>query len=79
MSNEIDPNHEMLQRLREGADFTALHPLLVRYRDRGFSATQVMDHLVSIRPRLGDEATDDVVCELMDIAAGWCCEPSRVW
>lgn len=64
--------------LRAGADIQQVRDVLVAYRDKGFCAEAVYNHLASLRPG-ASEGVEDRILEAMDIASGFCSAGSRVW
>lgn len=70
---------DLSAQLRAGADFAALYPLLRRYWDLGIDADAVLEHLRTLRGAMDDQAREDRVLELMDIACGFCSPALRLW
>ncbi len=49
------------------------------YRDQGVTRLEVQSALESLRGRAGDEATEDRILEIMDIASGFGPWEATVW
>lgn len=71
-------DQQLASRLRGGADLEAIRDVLVQYRDKGFTAQAVYNHLQFIRLE-APEDVEDRILEAMDIASGYCSTGCRVW
>jgi hypothetical protein len=74
-----DLRNELRTRLEAGDDLAALREVLVLFRDRGGTQNAAVVVLEELREEAPDEATDDLLCDVLDFAVGWCSPHSRVW
>lgn len=69
---------ELSGALRRGHDLLSIREILLKYRDKGFSAISVNELLGSMRGDADDELEDRIL-EVMDIVTGFCAPALEVW
>lgn len=65
--------------LAAAAGLDELRDWLRRYRDDGVGADAMTQHLQHLLAACADEATQDRLLELLDLAAGFCPPQARIW
>lgn len=65
--------------LDAAAELEELRDWLRRYRDDGVGADAMTRHLHDLRAVCTDEATQDRLLELLDLATGFCRPQVRIW
>ncbi|MDX9669425.1 MULTISPECIES: hypothetical protein [unclassified Pseudomonas] len=69
---------ELSGALKRGGDLLSIREVLLKYRDKGFSAASVNELLGSMRGD-ADEELEDRILEVMDIVSGFCTPALEVW
>ena len=66
-------------RIEAGNDLLALRRVLEEFRDDGGTQDAAVAILEEMRAEARDEAMDDLLCDILDFATGYCSKHLRVW